>query len=69
MPNADYYDVAFTRAGTAIYRATPTESKLTLPDTVVFRPGPHRWVVRPGFGARSARNLGAPIVDSPFVVS
>ena len=69
VPNADYYDVAFTRAGTAIYRASPTESKLTLPDTVVFRPGPHRWVVRPGFGARSARNLGAPIVDSPFVVS
>jgi hypothetical protein len=69
VPNADYYDVAFTRAGTAIYRATPAESKLTLPDTVVFRPGPHRWVVRPGFGARAARNLGAPIVDSPFVVS
>ena len=69
VAEADYYDVAFTRAGTAIYRATPTESKLTLPDTVVFRPGPHRWVVRPGFGARSARNLGAPIVDSTFVVS
>ena len=69
VPGADYYDVVFTRAGTVIYRATPTEPKLTLPDTVVFRPGPHRWVVRPGFGARSARNLGEPIVDSPFTVS
>ncbi len=69
VPAADYYDVSFTRAGTVIYRATPAEPRLRLPDTVVFRAGPYRWVVRPGFGARSARNLGAPVVDSPFAVS
>ena len=28
-----------------------------------------RWVVRPGFGGRAAKNLGAPVVDSPFTVS
>lgn len=68
VADADYYDVAFTRAGTAFYRATPAEPKLTLPGEVVFPPGSYRWVVRPGFGARSARNLGAPVVDSPFTV-
>jgi hypothetical protein len=68
VEGADYYDVLFSRAGTAFYRATPVEPKLTLPSTVVFRPGPYRWVVRPGFGARSARNLGAPVVDSSFTI-
>ena len=65
---ADYYDVVFTRQGTTFYRGSPTEPRLTLPGTVVFRPGTYRWVVRPGFGQRGARNLGAPIVDSPFTV-
>ena len=69
VQGADYYAVAFTRNGTAVFRATPAESKLTLPSTVVFRPGSYRWVVRPGFGAPSARNLGAPVVDSGFTVS
>jgi hypothetical protein len=69
VQGADYYAVLFTRNGTAVYRATPAESKLTLPSTVVFRPGSYRWVVRPGFGAPSARNLGAPVVDSGFTVS
>jgi hypothetical protein len=69
VQGADYYAVAFTRNGTVVFRATPAESKLTLPSTVVFRPGSYRWVVRPGFGAPSARNLGAPVVDSGFTVS
>jgi hypothetical protein len=69
VQGADYYDVSFSRAGTAFYRATPAEPRLTLPSAVVFRPGPYRWVVRPGFGARSAKNLGAPVVDSAFTVS
>ena len=69
VQGADYYDVEFTRAGTVLYEAMPTEPRLTLPDSVVFRPGEYRWVVRPGFGARSARGLGAPVVDSAFTVS
>ena len=68
VQNADYYDVVFTWSGRTFYRASPTEPRLTLPGTVVFRPGPYRWVVRPGFGARAARNLGPPVVDSPFTV-
>jgi Bacterial regulatory proteins, lacI family len=69
VDGADYYDVVFTRAGTTFYRASPTQPRLALPASVVFRPGPYRWVVRPGFGARSAKRLGPPVVDSPFTVS
>ena len=69
VAGATYYDVAFTRSGAVLYRATPAEPRLTLPATVVFRPGSYRWVVRPGFGERSARELGPPVVDSAFTVS
>ncbi len=69
VEDADYYNVVFTWSGRTFYRASPTEPRLRLPSTVVFRPGPYRWVVRPGFGARAARNLGRPVVDSPFTVS
>jgi hypothetical protein len=69
VEGADYYDVVFTWSGRTFYRGSPTEPRLTLPSTVVFRPGAYRWVVRPGFGARGARNLGPPVVDSPFAVS
>ena len=69
VKDATYYDVVFTRQGAAFYRGTPTVPRLTLPASVVFRPGAYRWVVRPGFGGRAAKNLGAPVVDSPFTVS
>ena len=69
VANAAYYDVTFDRNGTTLYHATPTQASLTLPNRVVFRPGSYRWIVRPGFGARAARNLGEPVVDSPFTVS
>jgi hypothetical protein len=69
VKDATYYDVVFTRRGAAFYRGTPTVPRLTLPASVVFRPGAYRWVVRPGFGGRAAKNLGAPVVDSPFTVS
>jgi Bacterial regulatory proteins, lacI family len=69
VKDATYYDVVFTRQGAAFYRGTPTVPRLTLPASVVFRPGDYRWVVRPGFGGRAAKNLGAPVVDSPFTVS
>jgi Bacterial regulatory proteins, lacI family len=69
VKDATYYDVVFTRQGAAFYRGSPAEPRLTLPASVVFRPGAYRWVVRPGFGERAAKNLGAPVVDSPFTVS
>jgi hypothetical protein len=69
VKSADYYDVVFTKAGKTFYKASPTEPRLTLPGSVVFQAGPYRWVVRPGFGARSAKNLGPAVVDSPFTVS
>ena len=39
VQGADYYDVQFSRAGVVFYRASPTEPRLTLPESVVFRPG------------------------------
>ncbi len=55
--------------GRSSTRGSPTEPRLTLPSSLVFRPGAYRWVVRPGFGVRTAKNLGPPVVDSPFTVS
>jgi hypothetical protein len=69
VKNAAYYDVLFTRFGKVFYRGTPTEPTLTLPSSLVFRPGAYRWVVRPGFGDRTAKRLGPPVVDSQFTVS
>jgi hypothetical protein len=69
VKNAAYYDVVFTRGGKVFYAGSPTEPRLTLPSSLVFRPGAYRWIVRPGFGDRAAKNLGAPVVDSPFTVS
>jgi len=69
VQKAAYYEVVFTRQGATFYRASTTEPRLTLPTSLVFRPGAYRWVVRPGFGERAAKNLGAPVVDSPFTVS
>ena len=69
VPAADYYSVDFSRAGKSIYRTTTTLPLLTLPESVVFRPGSYRWVVLPGFGPRSESRYGAPVVDSGFTVS
>ena len=69
VKNAAYYDVVFTRAGKVFYAGSPTQPRLTLPSSLVFRAGAYRWVVRPGFGDRAAKNLGPPVVDSPFTVS
>ena len=69
VQGADYYSVEFSRAGKSFYRATPTEAAVTLPRSVVFQPGSYRWVVRPGFGDRAAKTLGAPVVDSAFTVA
>jgi len=69
VPAADYYSVDFSREGKSIYRTTTTLPLLTLPESVVFRPGSYRWVVLPGFGPRSESRYGAPVVDSGFTVS
>jgi hypothetical protein len=61
--------VDFFRAGEPFYHATPNEASLSLPDSVVFRPGAYRWVVRPGFGKPVQKRLGATIIDSKFEVS
>jgi hypothetical protein len=69
IAGADYYLVEFFRAGRSIYRARPTEARLTLPDSVAFSPGAYRWRVRPGHGAPAENRLDEPIVDSEFVLS
>jgi hypothetical protein len=69
VKGADYYVVDFFRAGEPFYHAAPTEASLSLPDSVVFRPGVYRWVVRPGFGKPAEKRLGAAIIDSKFEVS
>lgn len=68
VAGADYYAVQFLRAGTTVYRTTTEEARLTLPDSVVFRPGSYRWIVRPGVGPPSENQLGTPVVDSTFTV-
>lgn len=69
VPGADYYHVAFSREGRIFYQASPSAPRLTLPSSLLFRPGSYRWVVRPGFGKPAAKNLGEPSVDLPFTVS
>ena len=68
VEGADYYSVQFLRADSSLYRTTTEQPRLTLPDSVVFRPGSYRWIVRPGFGSPSANRLGTPVVDSTFTV-
>jgi hypothetical protein len=69
VADADYYAVQFLHDGASLYRSTTRVPRLTLPDSVEFRPGSYRWIVRPGFGSPSAARLGAPVVDSGFTVS
>jgi hypothetical protein len=69
VPKASYYTVEFLRGTDRIYRTVAEKARLTLPDSVVFRPGAYRWIVRPGFGSRAAKKLGAPVVDSSFAVA
>ena len=65
---ADYYVVRFLRNDALFYQAWPLGPRLTLPKTLVFRPGSYRWVVRPGIGPRAAKRVGSPLVDSTFSV-
>jgi hypothetical protein len=66
---ADYYLVEFFRSGQPLYKARPTEPRLTLPESIEFTPGVYRWRVRPGHGAPAENRLDAPIVDSEFILN
>jgi hypothetical protein len=69
VADADYYAVEFHRNGRAFFRTRTAQTRLTLPASVAFSPGAYRWIVRPGYGTRSANQLGPPLVDSSFTVS
>ena len=69
VADADYYAVEFLRAGKAMFRVKTAKTRLTLPTWVHFTQGSYRWIVRPGYGARSANQLGPPLVDSSFTVA
>jgi hypothetical protein len=69
VADADYYAVEFHRNGKAFFRTRTAQTRLTLPASVAFSPGAYRWIVRPGYGTRSANQLGPPLVDSSFTVS
>jgi hypothetical protein len=69
VDGADYYQVQFFRGGKLFYDAKTPGPRLTVPKTLVFRPGSYRWVVRPGFGPRSENRIGQPVVDSAFTVA
>jgi hypothetical protein len=68
-PDATYYSVVFTRNGKRFFTATPERPRVVLPAKLKFGPGSYAWIVRPGFGARSAKRLGKPLVQSRFTVS
>jgi hypothetical protein len=66
VKGADYYLVRFYRSGKLLYSATPTESSVHLPESVVFPPGSYRWIVQPGFGKPAEKRLAPPVVESTF---
>jgi hypothetical protein len=72
---AHYYNVRFSKGRQTVFEAWPTDARVTVPLRGTFRgrsfafaPGRYRWVVRPGFGPRSQRRLGRPLVRSVWVV-
>jgi hypothetical protein len=62
---ASFYAVTFLRDGSTFYSARVSSPRLALPDSITFRPGSYRWIVRPGTAGQSLRS---PIVDSTFTV-
>ena len=75
-PNADSYDVKFSRGGTTVFEARPLRPRLVVPASGVargrrfrFSAGRYRWVVRPVFGVgEGRRRYGRPIVVSTWTV-
>jgi hypothetical protein len=71
VARASYYNVRFIRGRTKVYEAWPTKPRLRVPLKGVYKgrrfafvPGRYTWRVRPGFGPRSRREYGQPIVIS-----
>jgi hypothetical protein len=75
VPKATHYNVLFFRGRKKIYQAWPTKPRLQVPLRGVlngrrfaFVPGRYTWRVQPGFGPRSQRKYGQPIVVSTWRV-
>lgn len=66
--DASYYHVVIRRDGKLFYEAWPREARLEIPARFRFRPGAYTWRVEPGKGAREAKELGPPIVESSFTI-
>jgi len=62
---ATFYAVTFLRNGSTFYSARVSRPRLALPESITFRPGSYRWIVRPGTAGQPLRS---PIVDSTFTV-
>jgi hypothetical protein len=72
---ASHYKVEFFRSGRKVFEATTAKARLVLPRRWTFNgrrfevtPGNYRWLVRPGFGARSNARYGTTIVASRWAV-
>jgi hypothetical protein len=65
---ASYYHVVIRRDGKVFYEGWPRAARLEVPASHRFRPGKYTWRVEPGRGARAAKRLGAPIVESNFTI-
>jgi hypothetical protein len=65
---ASYYHVVIRRDGKVFYEGWPRAARLEIPASRRFRPGKYTWRVEPGRGARAAKRLGAPVVESKFTI-
>ena len=65
---ASAYVVRFFRDGAKVYEAHASKPSLTLPSSFRFLAGRYRWEVLPVVASAPTERLGAPIVDSAFVV-
>ena len=72
---ANYYNVQLYRGSVKTLSAWPRKARLALRKTWKFggrkytlTPGPYRWYVWPGFGARAAVNYGEMLGFSSFTI-
>jgi hypothetical protein len=75
VARASHYHVAFFRGDQKIFETWPRRPPLVMKPRWTFEgrrfslsPGEYRWVVRPGFGPRSAARYGKPIVDASLLI-
>lgn len=74
VPKARYYNVQLFRGKTKVLSVWPSKSQVRLPRSWRYlgrshrlARGVYRWVVWPGYGARSASRYGKPLGQSRFV--